>query len=136
MSPQKPKLALNTTAPFGIVINVAFKALHISEVKTDEMSECGSEGTKVRWLITKEDGAENFAMRCFEMNPGGHSPHHSHSWEHEVFILDGECLVVCGSQRKKAGPGYALFIPPNTMHHFRNTGKKVLRFLCLVPHHK
>jgi quercetin dioxygenase-like cupin family protein len=115
---------------------MGFKTVHYSEVKADEVSESGAEGTKIRWLITKDDGAEHFAMRYFEMLPGGHSPHHSHKWEHEVFILDGECLVVCGDQKKKASAGHAILIPPNTTHHFRNEGKDTLKFLCLVPHHE
>lgn len=115
---------------------MGFKALHYSKIKVDEVKERGAEGTKVRWLITKDDEAEHFAMRCFEMAPGGCSPHHSHKWEHEVFILDGECLVVCGEQRKKVSTGYVVFIPTNVMHQFRNEGSEVLRFLCLVPHHE
>ncbi len=115
---------------------MGFKTAHYSKIKAGEVTDCGAEGTKVRWLITKDDGAEHFAMRHFEMAPGGHSPHHSHKWEHEVFILEGECLVVCGEQRKKVGPGFAVLIPPNVMHHFRNEGKSTLRFLCLVPHHE
>ncbi|UCE95395.1 MAG: cupin domain-containing protein [Candidatus Bathyarchaeota archaeon] len=115
---------------------MGFKTLHFSEAEVSEVTKCGAEGTKIRWLITKEDGAAHFAMRYFEMAPKGHSPNHSHEWEHEVFILDGECLVVCGSQRIKVGPGYAVFIPPNTIHHFRNEGTKDLKFLCLVPHHE
>ncbi len=118
------------------VVSMGFKAIHYSESKTAEVTECGAEETKIRWLITKDDGAEHFAMRYFEMAPGGHSPHHSHDWEHEVFILDGQCLIVCGDQRKKAGSGYAIFIPPNVVHHFRNEGKGILKFLCLVPHHE
>jgi len=115
---------------------MGFKVVHYSKVKPDEVTECGAEGTKIRWLITKDDEAEHFAMRYFEMAPGGHSPHHSHKWEHEVFILKGEGLVVCGDQRKKVGPGHAVLIPPDTMHNFRNEGTVVLKFLCLVPHHE
>jgi len=115
---------------------MGFKAVHFSRVKTDEVTECGAEGTKIRWLITKDDGAEHFAMRLFEMAPGGHSPNHSHKWEHEVFILEGECLVICGGERKKVGPGYAVLIPSNVMHNFRNEGSGVLKFLCLIPHHE
>jgi mannose-6-phosphate isomerase-like protein (cupin superfamily) len=29
-----------------------------------------------------------------------------------------------------------VFIPSNEKHQFRNTGKKLLKFLCLVPHHE
>ncbi len=118
------------------MVYMEFKAVHYSEVKADEVTECGADGTKIRWLITKDYGAENFAMRYFEMAKGGHSPHHSHDWEHEVFILEGECLVICGEQRRKVGSGYAVFIPPNVMHQFRNEGTGNLKFICLVPHHK
>jgi quercetin dioxygenase-like cupin family protein len=115
---------------------MGFKALHYSKIKADEVKQDDVKGIKVRWLITKSDGAENFAMRYFEMAPEGYSPHHSHGWEHEVFILNGDCLVICGTEQKKVGPGYVVFIPPNKMHQFRNVGNEVLRFLCLVPHHE
>ena len=73
-----------------VVISMGFKALHFSEVKAEEIKEKGVDGVQVRWLITKKDGAPNFAMRFFEISPNGHSPLHSHKWEHEVFILEGE----------------------------------------------
>lgn len=38
-------------------------------------------------------GAENFAMRLFEIQPRGYSPLHQHDWEHEVFILEGKGAV-------------------------------------------
>ena len=117
------------------MVNVGFKAIHYSEVGADIVADKGAQRTEVRWLITKDDGAEHFAMRCFEMAPGGHSPHHAHDWEHEVFILDGECLVVCDDERREVGPGYVVFIPPNQVHHFENKSPSVVRFLCLVPHH-
>ena len=115
---------------------LAFKAIHYSEAKADEVTEGGAEGTRIRWLITKDDGAPHFALRYFEMSPGGHSPHHSHPWEHEVFILAGKCRVVCGDQTKSVDPGSAVFIPPHETHHFTNEGEDTLKFLCLVPHHE
>lgn len=118
-----------------MVTEVGFKTIHYSEVKAEEVTEAGATGTRVRWLIAKGDGAEHFAMRHFEMSPGGHSPSHSHAWEHEVFILGGNCLVCCGDQKTKVSAGDAVFIPPNTLHCFRNEGKNTLTFLCLVPHH-
>jgi len=113
-----------------------FKAIHFSKIKEETVKEPGFKGIKVRWLITKEDGAPNFAMRCFEIEPGGHSAYHSHSWEHEVFILEGDCLVKCGNTEKHASSGYVVFIPPNVSHNFKNIGKKTLKFLCLIPYEK
>jgi quercetin dioxygenase-like cupin family protein len=113
-----------------------FKCVPASEVKLERMEEKGAEGIQVRWLIKKEDGAPNFAMRLFELKPNGYSPLHSHNWEHEVYILEGECKVTCEQQTKKATAGYVVFIPPNAKHQFANAGKSALKFICLVPHHK
>ena len=110
------------------------KLFHYLDVKA-ETAEEGAHGLKVRWLITKEMGAENFAMRLFEMEPGGYSPLHSHPWEHEVFILEGEGTVFGGGEERKFKAGDAIFILPNEKHQFKNTGEKTVKFLCLVPHH-
>ena len=75
------------------------KTFHYTEVEAKD-AEGGSTKLKVRWLITKETGAENFAMRLFEMEAGGHNPLRSHNWEHEVFILEGEGLVVSGKEER------------------------------------
>jgi quercetin dioxygenase-like cupin family protein len=106
---------------------------------TDVEAKAADEGAvklKVRWLITKDIGAPNFAMRLFEMQPGGNSPLHTHDWEHEVFILEGEGTVVGKEGEKKFKPGDAVFIRPNEKHQFKNTGKKLVKFLCLVPYHE
>jgi len=93
----------------------------------------GASKLKVRWLITKEMGAPNFAMRLFEMEPKGHSPFHSHPWEHEVFILEGEGVVASEEGEKKFRAGDVIFILPNEKHQLKNNGEKTVKFLCLVP---
>ena len=109
------------------------KILHYQDVEAKNADE-GASKLKVRWLITKEMGAPNFAMRLFEMEPKGHSPLHSHPWEHEVYILEGQGLVVCNEGEKKFKAGDIVFIPPNEKHQFKNNCTKTLKFLCLVPH--
>jgi len=111
-----------------------FKVVHFSEVEVKELKEHDATGIKIRWLIKREDGAPNFSMRLFEVAPSGKSPYHSHDWEHEVYILEGEGQVILSNERKKVGMGYVVFIPPNMLHQFINTGKSTLKFLCLIPH--
>jgi quercetin dioxygenase-like cupin family protein len=113
-----------------------FKAVHFTEIAGKEVEECGAKSVRVKWLISEEDGAKNFAMRYFEVEPGGQTPYHSHNWEHEVFVLDGKGIVVCEGSEKEIGPGYVAFIPPNAEHCLKNTGNKGLCFLCLVPYQK
>ena len=109
------------------------KVFHYEDVGAKD-AEKGTSKLRVRWLITKEMGAENFAMRLFEMEPGGYSPLHSHSWEHEVFILEGEGTVFGAGEERKFKANNVIFIPPNEKHQFKNTGETTLKFLCLIPY--
>lgn len=99
-------------------------------------AEEGVSKLKVQWLITKEMGAPTFAMRLFEMKPKGHSPFHSHAWEHEVYILEGKGTIVSEQGEKKFEAGDAILVLPNEKHQFKNTDAQTLKFLCLVPIHK
>ena len=87
------------------------KHIHYTDVELDIPKEKGIKDTKVRWLISNKDGATNFAMRLFEIQPGGNTPLHQHDWEHEVFILEGESIIKDGNNEKIVKPGDALFIP-------------------------
>lgn len=109
------------------------KVFHHNTINA-QIAEGGAIKTKVQWLITKEMGAKNFAMRLFEIEPGGCSPLHTHPWEHEVFILAGEGNVSDGGKTHDFQPGYVVFVPPNELHQFRNKGSKSLKFLCLIPY--
>ena len=93
----------------------------------------GAKDVEIRWLISKDDGAQNFAMRMFELQPGGHTPLHTHPQEHEVFVLEGEGTFVFESQGHPFGAEYVIYVPPNKEHRFMNTGESVLRMLCIIP---
>ncbi|MHC4565048.1 MAG: cupin domain-containing protein [Planctomycetota bacterium] len=93
----------------------------------------GAKGAEMRLLISEADGAQNFAMRMFELQPGGHTPLHTHAHEHEVFVLEGQGVFVCEGQEHEFGPEYVIFAPPNKEHRFKNTGDSILRMLCLIP---
>ena len=90
-------------------------------------------GVTVRWVISDKDGATNFAMRVFEVEPGAASPFHTHSWEHEVFILDGKGHVWGEDGETPFQEGDAVFVAPDEKHQFVNDGDKALRFICVVP---
>jgi quercetin dioxygenase-like cupin family protein len=93
----------------------------------------GARGCTVRWLISECDGARNFAMRQFELAPGGHTPLHTHPYEHEVYILEGEGVVVEGDEEHRVKAGDVVFVCPDEVHQFRNPTPRSFKFLCLVP---
>lgn len=111
-----------------------YKVVRASEVEASRVEEEGAEKAWIKWLISKDDGAPNFSMRLFELEPGGRTPLHDHPWEHEVFILDGKCKLILGEDEKVIGPGYAVYVPPNLKHSFINVGEGKLKFICLIPH--
>ena len=93
----------------------------------------GAKDVEIRWLISKADGAENFAMRMFELQPGGFTPLHTHPHEHEVFIVEGQGTFVCEGKEHDFEAEYVIFVPGGKEHRFKNTGDSVLRMLCLIP---
>jgi quercetin dioxygenase-like cupin family protein len=109
------------------------KLVHTSEVDASEVTEQGASDVTVRWLLSRPEGAPNFAMRLFELAPGGRTPLHEHAWEHEVYILEGQAEVITKSGSVAASSGDAVLVLPNETHQFRNAGAGVVKFLCMIP---
>ena len=109
------------------------KVFNYEEIRAQDVEE-GAFKVKIRWLIAKDIGAENFAMRLFEVKPGGYTPLHKHPWEHEVFILKGQGLITGGSEEKVFREGDVVFLPSNMTHQFKNTCENDVKFLCMIPY--
>ena len=102
------------------------------DVEANAVKE-GAERTKIREVITEEEGAPHFTMRVFEIEPEGHTPLHAHDWEHEVFVLSGKGAVVGEGGEQPLRPGDVVFVPGEEEHQFRNTGETILEIICLIP---
>ena len=90
-------------------------------------------GVTKQVLIGKDDGAANFAMRRFVIDPGAQTPYHKHDWEHEVFVVEGKGVLVCAEGEKRLERGNVVFVPGGEMHRFRNAGTEIFSMLCMVP---
>ncbi len=110
------------------------KVAHYTDTPAEDVP--GAPGATVRWVIAERDGAPHFAMRIFEIPPGGASERHSHWWEHEVYILAGRGHAYSAEGDRPFAEGTVLFIPGGEAHQLTNDGDGVLRFICLVPHQK
>lgn len=83
--------------------------------------------------ISPRDGAPNFAMRVFEISPGGHTPLHKHPYEHEVFVLEGAGTIWRDGREVAIKPGDVLYVPGDEQHQFKNAGNAPFKFMCLIP---
>ncbi|MCA9184843.1 MAG: cupin domain-containing protein [Pirellulaceae bacterium] len=109
------------------------KVEHSKNIVSHIVQMDGAVGCHVRQLVNEQDGAPTFAMRQFEVEPGGHTPRHFHPYEHEVYVLEGEGVVYEGDTPRPLAAGDVVFVAPDEVHQFRNTGSSPLKFLCLIP---
>ncbi len=92
-----------------------------------------AKGVEKRVLIGPDDGAPTFIMRHFRVKPSGFSPHHSHNWEHEVYVLKGKGFLRTDEGEKPFKAGDYVFVPPNETHQFVNDSSEILEFICVIP---
>ena len=98
----------------------------------DLSDEHDLKGVELRPLITEKEGAKNFSMRLFRLEPGGYTPFHVHGWEHEVFVVEGAGQVVGEEGSLSLEAGSAAYVPPQERHRFQ-AGETGLVFLCCIP---
>jgi quercetin dioxygenase-like cupin family protein len=104
-----------------------------TDVEHVRVEEDGAAGVSMRWVIAEKEGADNFALRVFTVEPGGNTPLHTHDWEHEIFVLKGNGSVFSKGEHVPIRAGDAIFIAPNELHQFKNTDGIELEFICLIP---
>jgi len=111
--------------------------MHISNLGRAEKKKLdmeGARGVKKQVPISKEDGTPTFSFRVFTIEPGGHTPHHTHPFEHLNYVIEGNGTVLGqdGEHEIKKGD-FALILPDET-HQYRNTSTtESLVVICAVP---
>jgi len=93
----------------------------------------GAKGAMRQVPIGKADGAPNFSIRVFTLDPGGHTPHHIHESEHLNYILEGNGIAMEGETPRTIQKGDFVLVNPHEKHQYRNTGDTPLVFMCMVP---
>ncbi len=93
----------------------------------------GIKGASVRWLIGPAEDAPNFALRYFEIEPGGWSALDQHAHDHGVMVLRGRGKVLLSEEEFEIGFGDVVYIPPNEVHQLKTVGDEPLGFLCVIP---
>lgn len=134
-------LTANAYALAHIVTNMSgSEELHESEPvikradEIDYQSVAAAEGMEKGVLLDESDGAPNFAMRRFTLEPGAEVPKHTNDVEHEQHVLAGEYTVGIEGEEYRVAAGDSLLIPAGAVHWYRNEGETEGAFICVVPH--
>ncbi|QHS17545.1 cupin domain-containing protein [Halopenitus persicus] len=103
-----------------------------SEVEYEVVEAADGMGRGV--LIDETDGAPNFAMRRFILEPDATVPLHTNAVEHVQYVLAGEYTVTLDGEERTVSHGDSLFIPAGAEHAYHNDGPERGAFICVVPH--
>lgn len=109
------------------------KITRLENVETSAVTIEGAAGAFRQVPIGRADGAPNFSIRVFTLEPGGHTPHHVHESEHLNYILSGEGVAMEGETPREVKQGDFILVTPNELHQYRNAGDEPFVFMCMVP---
>ena len=111
--------------------------MYLSSLRNAEKIKLDIEGAKNVYKqipISKADGTPTFSFRVFTIEPGGHTPHHTHSFEHLNYIIEGSGIVLGQDGKHKIKKGDFAMILPGETHQYKNTSlNKPLVMICAVP---
>ncbi len=95
----------------------------------------GAKDVQKQLPIAAADGTPSFSVRVFTIGVGGHTPYHSHPFEHINYVIEGQGVIV--DEKGKESPvkkGDFGLILPDEKHSYRNTSKTAdLVVICAVP---
>ena len=106
---------------------------NVSNVEVIKVNTTEAKFTSMRVLISPKDGWEGYVMREVTVLEDGYTPKHIHPWEHINYMLEGDGELMIDGKINKVSKGSFAFVPPSTIHQFRNVGKGTFKFICIVP---
>ena len=86
-------------------------------------------------LTARKDDAPNFSMRLYEIDAGGNTSRHKHSYEHEVYVIEGDGILVSEDKEVKMEKGDFILIPQFEYHQIK-PGNNGISFICVVPNYR
>jgi len=93
----------------------------------------GAESVTMGIPIGLNDGSYNMIMRLFSIAPGGHTPYHTHDYEHLVRVISGKGTVLdANGTAHELAAGHSVFVAPNEKHQFCNPYGEPFEFTCTV----
>jgi len=104
----------------------------VAQVREEVIEYQGTKDASIRWLITDKQGAKNFAMRLVTVQADGLIPLHTHSFEHEIFVLRGHGELLRDAGSTPVGPDSFVFVAGGESHGFRTIGSEPLEMICCI----
>jgi quercetin dioxygenase-like cupin family protein len=112
------------------------KITNLMEVTKTKMMMEGAKDVEKQIPISKVDGTPVYSFRVFTIEPGGHTPYHTHPFEHLNYVIEGAGAVVLESgEEKPLQKGNFVLVLPEEKHQYKNSSASEGPFvlICAVP---
>jgi quercetin dioxygenase-like cupin family protein len=107
---------------------------NLAQTPKMKVEMAGAAGAWKQVPISKTHGAPNFSFRVFTLEPGGHTPLHTHPFEHENYIIAGQGILQVGELEHPVKQGDFALVLPGEKHQYRNPSAHAdLVMICAVP---
>ncbi|HBA86278.1 MAG TPA: cupin [Verrucomicrobia bacterium] len=110
------------------------KTVRLDQIEKSLVTIDGASKAWRQLALGRADGAPTVSFRVFTLEPGGHTPYHTHAAEHMNYIIEGAgCLVDEKGTEHPVQAGDFAFVAPNEKHQYRNKGPALFKMICAVP---
>jgi quercetin dioxygenase-like cupin family protein len=111
------------------------KIIPLTAVPKEVMAMEGAEKVLKQIPISRADGTPSFSFRVFTIQAGGHTPFHSHDFEHLNYIIEGRGVLVNAEGRENpVQQGDFALVLPGEKHQYRNVSEnQPMVMICAVP---
>jgi quercetin dioxygenase-like cupin family protein len=111
------------------------KITSLDQVEKTNMAMEGAKNILKQVPISKADGTPFLSFRVFTIMPGGHSPYHTHPFEHINYIIEGEgALVTESGEERPVKKGDFALVLPGEKHQYKNrSAQNPMIMICGVP---
>jgi quercetin dioxygenase-like cupin family protein len=105
----------------------------IKEVEKKQISGEGIQNVLKQVPVGPEQGWEDHILRVFTLQKDGHTPKHSHDWEHINYVISGKGMLEIEGKKHELNTGSFAVVPSNKEHQYSNAGDEDFVMICIVP---
>ncbi len=106
---------------------------HLEDIEKKDVSGGEIENVLKQVPVGPEQGWPNHVLRVFTIGSGGHTPKHSHDWEHVNYVIAGSGTLEIEGKKNQLKKGDFAVVPPNVEHQYSNNGDQDFTMICIVP---
>ena len=87
-----------------------------------------SPNREFRYLVNQDAGCLD-VTQFVGLIPPGKAPHHSHTYDEVIYVIEGQGIFHVDDTQMPIGPGTCIHLPPFVPHCLENSGERNLRVL-------